>query len=108
MTDSKLVRDNIPGIIRSDGIDPLVRVAASEEYAARLRDKLREEVAEFFSADAEGDKEQSLQELADILEVLYALADDIGTDRERLEAVRAAKAARNGAFTKRFIWTGNA
>jgi predicted house-cleaning noncanonical NTP pyrophosphatase (MazG superfamily) len=51
--------------------------------------------------------DDSLQELADVLEVVYALAEDIGAGRERLETVRAAKAARNGAFTKRLVWSGN-
>lgn len=107
MSASKLVRDNIPDIIRADGLDPIVYAAGPEEYATRLCEKLHEEVAEFVSADSEGAREQSLKELADVLEVIYALADDIGAGRDQLEELRAAKAAQNGAFTKRFIWDGN-
>lgn len=103
----KLVRDNIPEIVRADGLDPVIYAADPEEYAARLRDKLREEVAEFFSADVDGDKERSLGELADVLEVIYALATEIGADRWQLEEARAAKASRNGGFAKRIIWVGN-
>lgn len=103
----KLVRDNIPEIIRAAGLDPVVYVAGSGEYSARLRDKLREEVAEFFSCDAEGDREQSLGELADVLEVVYALAEEISDGPAQLEQARAAKAARNGAFAKRLVWLGN-
>lgn len=45
MSASKLVRDNIPDIIRADGLDPIVYVAGPEEYTTRLREKLHEEVA---------------------------------------------------------------
>jgi predicted house-cleaning noncanonical NTP pyrophosphatase (MazG superfamily)/NTP pyrophosphatase (non-canonical NTP hydrolase) len=98
----KLVRDRIPDIIRADGLDPVTSIAGPAEYAARLRDKLGEEVAEFL-ASCDGPAE-----LADILEVIYALAAATGTSRDALEALRAAKASRNGAFTERVVWHGNA
>jgi predicted house-cleaning noncanonical NTP pyrophosphatase (MazG superfamily) len=40
------------------------------------------------------------------LEVVYALAADLGTDRPTLEHLRQAKAAERGAFTDRLIWLG--
>lgn len=101
MSDGKLVRDKIPDIIRAEGLDPLIRVAGPEEYAVRLRDKLREEVGEFL---ASGDDPE---ELADILEVLHALARQIGSDPEELERLRAAKEAERGGFAGRVIWSGN-
>jgi predicted house-cleaning noncanonical NTP pyrophosphatase (MazG superfamily) len=97
----KLVRDKIPQIIRSKGLQPIIYVADADEYVARLRDKLLEEVDEFIASDDDPD------ELADILEVLYALAEHAGTSREQLERLRAAKAAERGAFTGRIIWCGN-
>ena len=97
----KLVRDRIPEIIRSEGLEPVVRTASPGEYAERLRDKLREEVAEFLDSD------NNLEELADILEVTYALAELAGSDREQLEALRAAKAEERGAFAGRLVWSGN-
>lgn len=107
MADSKLVRDRIPDIIRADGLDPVVRVAAEDEYVIALRHKLEEEVAEFLDAQAAGDAEASLRELADVLEVVRALAPAIGFSAEALEAARAAKARTNGAFRERYIWSGN-
>lgn len=101
MGDGKLVRDKIPEIIRAEGLEPVIRVAGPEEYAARLRDKLREEVGEFLDSDDDP------EELADILEVLHALARQIGVSPERLEQLRAAKAAEAGAFADRIIWSGN-
>lgn len=97
----KLVRDRIPDIIRADGSEPIISTASPAEYTARLRDKLGEEVAEFLASDDDP------AELADILEVVYALAAATGTGRADLEALRADKADRNGAFTERLVWHGN-
>lgn len=101
MSQGKLVRDKIPQIIRSNGLEPVISIASTEEYAARLRDKLREEVDEFLASDNDP------EELADILEVLYALAEQAGTDGQQLEKLRAAKADERGGFADRIIWSGN-
>jgi predicted house-cleaning noncanonical NTP pyrophosphatase (MazG superfamily) len=97
----KLVRDKIPQIIRSKGQEPVIYIADSDEYCIRLRDKLQEEVQEYLVSD--NDRE----ELADILEVLYALARQAGTDQEQLEKLRAAKAEKRGGFADRIIWFHN-
>lgn len=97
----KLVRDKIPQILRSKGLEPVTRIADPEEYRASLRAKLREEVEEFLASNDDPD------ELADILEVLYTLAELGGTDRRQLEKLRAAKAAERGGFADRIIWFGN-
>lgn len=101
MRQGKLVRDKIPQIIRADGLEPVIYTASPEEYLARLRDKLQEEVAEFLASDNDP------EELADILEVVYALAEQAGTGRLRLEELRAAKAEKRGGFAGRIIWSGN-
>jgi predicted house-cleaning noncanonical NTP pyrophosphatase (MazG superfamily) len=97
----KLVRDNIPQIIRSEGLEPVTYAADTGEYSTRLRDKLREEVEEFLASDNDP------EELADILEVLYALAELAGSGRQQVEQLRAAKAKERGGFACRIIWTGN-
>jgi predicted house-cleaning noncanonical NTP pyrophosphatase (MazG superfamily) len=101
MNYGKLVRDKIPQIIRAKGQEPVVYTADTDEYNSRLRDKLREEVEEYLASD--NDRE----ELADILEVLYALAVQTGTDQEQLEKLRAAKAEKRGGFADRIIWFYN-
>jgi predicted house-cleaning noncanonical NTP pyrophosphatase (MazG superfamily) len=100
--DGKLVRDRIPEIMRASGKDPITYRADREEYRLRLRDKLTEEVDEFLAAD----NETALEELADVLEVLYALAANLGTDKTQLETLRAAKATQRGTFIEQLVWTG--
>lgn len=101
MADGKLVRDKVPDVIRAEGLVPVIRVAGPEEYAVRLRDKLREETEEFLAS------RDDPEELADILEVLHALARQIGVTPEEVEELRAAKAAKRGGFNDRVIWSGN-
>lgn len=99
----KLVRDKIPDIIRAQGGEPRTRIATPGEYRLLLLDKLREETDEVCRADDAG----RLGELADVLEVLYAIAADLGADAARLDEVRAAKAAERGGFAGRVVWSGN-
>jgi predicted house-cleaning noncanonical NTP pyrophosphatase (MazG superfamily) len=101
-TEGKLVRDWIPDIIRANGEEPITYQADPTEYRQRLRDKLLEEVNEFLTA-APGN---AVEELADVLEVVYALAADLGTDRPTLEQIRQTKAAERGAFASRLVWLG--
>ncbi len=93
---SKLVRDKIPEIIRADGREPVVHSADAEEYRMRLRAKLEEEVAEFL-------RDENVEELADILEVLHALAKQVGADKDELEMVREKKFQKRGGFEKRIV-----
>jgi predicted house-cleaning noncanonical NTP pyrophosphatase (MazG superfamily) len=58
-------------------------------------------VAEFLGLDTD------VEELADIIEVVYALAELAGASRKQLEALRAAKVKSNGAFADRLVWSGN-
>ena len=99
----KLVRDKIPEIIRASGDRPVTRVADSGEYLGRLGDKLVEEAQETCDAD----REHQADELADTLEVVYAIADEIGVSRGDLEKIRENKAAERGGFSQRIIWLGN-
>lgn len=92
----KLVRDNIPDIIKAQGDVPVVRTLGGEEYLHALVAKLREETAEFAEA-------YDLAELADIQEVVLALAEAIGADAAALESARAIKAANNGTFSRKLF-----
>ncbi len=92
----KLVRDRIPDIIREAGRTPETRIAAHHEQASLLRAKLYEEASEYVATS-------DPTELADLLEVLHALASLHGLTPDQLEDQRAAKAAERGAFSKRLV-----
>ena len=66
----KLVRDRIPEVIESNGDIP-IRTLGKEEYRRELMWKLQEEVNEVLNANS---KEQLIEELADVLEVLKSIA----------------------------------
>lgn len=100
MEQGKLVRDNIPQIITADGKKPITRILGQEEYLQELDRKLDEEVAEYQS-------DKSLEEMADVLEVLLAICEARGHSVEELMAVREEKRERRGGFVQRIFWIGN-
>lgn len=93
---NKLIRDNIPAIITKKGGNPITHVAGEEEYEQKLLEKLAEEVAEFQEA-------KSLEEMADIKEVLLAIYDLYGFKKEDVETVRQRKKEERGGFSERII-----
>lgn len=92
----KLVRDKIPEIIESKGGKAMIHIADEEEYWIKLKEKLLEEIKEF-------SENESIEELADIQEVLNAIRDYKGFPESEVEEARRAKAEKRGAFKKRII-----
>lgn len=92
----KLIRDRIPEIIEKQGQVCLTEVLSEEEYLKMVDAKLDEELAEYH-------KDQNLEELADLMEVIYAAAEARGYTKEQLEQVRAEKEAKRGAFRQRLL-----
>lgn len=92
----KLVRDSIPEIMRGNGVTPRVRVLHdNKEYLRALQDKLFEEVKEY-SVD------RSIDELADVVEVVEALQELMRTMHGgKLDRVRSEKREKNGGFVSR-------
>ena len=90
-TYNKLVRDRIPEIIEANGHNCEVRILSEAEYVLELKKKLLEEVAEYL-------EEGSIEELADILEVLHSLAVAYGSSIQSVEEVRLNKASERGSF----------
>lgn len=95
----KLVRDGIPEIIAADGMTPVTRILSDSEYELALIEKLAEEQREVAKADT---TEGLLEELADLQEALNALVRHISSP-ERLEEIRAQKAAQRGGFEARIF-----
>ena len=88
---NKLVRDRIPEIIEKSGKTAYCRILSNDEYIVELDRKLNEECAEY-----QADK--SIEKLADMLEVMYAIAQARGYSIEELEQIRAEKAEKRGGF----------
>lgn len=92
----KLVRDRIPEIIEASGKSCVTEILSDADYLELLDAKLDEELAEYH-------KDQNVEELADLLEVIYAAAKARGYTLEQLEVVRAEKASKRGAFEKKIL-----
>lgn len=93
---NKLVRDLIPEIIQSSGKTCVTRRLSDEEYLAALDAKLTEELAEY-----QADK--SMEELADLLEVMMAVAEARGHTFAVVEAIRKEKEDKRGGFRERIF-----
>lgn len=95
----KLIRDKIPEIIENSGKKCIVEKMDDDTYLQYLDWKLNEELAEY-----QADK--SLEELADLLEVMYAVAEARGYSVEELENTRKAKAEKRGGFKEKLCLKG--
>ncbi len=91
----KLVRDEIPKIIRASGGTCTVRVLDDREYRQALYAKLIEETEEYL-------QEPSAEELGDILEVVYALGALEGLSPQQLEEQRVCTQRQRGGFNDRW------
>ncbi len=93
---NKLVRDRIPEIIEAQGKACIFEVMDDAEYLERIDKKLSEELDEYY---ADG----SIDELADLLEVIYAAANARGYTKDDLETVRRDKHDKRGGFEKKLL-----
>jgi len=93
---SKLVRDKIPEIIKAQGGAALTKELDGAEYFDALNQKLTEEVAEYL-------ENYDIEELADIVEVIYALVSHSGMSLDDFERIRMKKHAERGGFEKKIL-----
>lgn len=94
---NKLVRDKIIGIIEAKGGKALYHTATDEEYRKKLKEKLLEEVKEFLEAE-------SIEEMADIFEVITALLELKDWKIEDVIALQKEKREKRGGFEKKLFW----
>lgn len=93
---NKLVRDRIPEIINASGNECVIEILSEDNYMAMCDLKLTEELSEY-------QESKSLEELADLMEVIYACAAARGYTPSELEAIRLKKQAERGGFSKRLL-----
>lgn len=96
ITYNKLIRDRIPEIIEADGRKAICETLGDQDYLNFLKEKLIEEVTEFNDSE-------SLEELADIGEVMHAILDYKGISLEQFQKARQEKLEKRGGFKKRLF-----
>jgi len=94
----KLVRDGIPKIIGETGKDYEIKTLTDSEYINALKLKLMEEVNEYYEAE---DNKGAVEELADILELMKALANQHHSSLEEVEIIRKEKVNKRGSFNEK-------
>ena len=97
---NKLVRDRIPSMIAAEGRVPYVVQLKGRKLKEALREKLIEEVGEYLDSD-------DVEELADVAEVLKALAELHGLSSAELEALRTRKRNERGGFDEGLFYSGS-
>lgn len=93
MNYNKAIRDKIPEIISQSGNECNVKILSDEQFLKKLEEKLTEEVLEYRES-------KSLEELADILEVINRILEIKGIPKEKLEEIRIMKKDERGGFDK--------
>jgi len=93
---NKLVRDNILNIIKTNGQKYNFHIASDSEYWIKLKEKLYEEINEFMEVE-------SIEEIADIFEVLLSILKYKNISISDLENIRQNKENKLGSFNKRII-----
>tara|TARA_Y100000310_G_scaffold338594_1_gene428632 strand:- start:310 stop:660 length:351 start_codon:yes stop_codon:yes gene_type:complete len=94
---NKLIRDKIPDIIVEDGRLPICRTIKSDrEFEVFLKRKIIEELEELFETPTR-------EEMADLFEVIYALANLHGFSKDSIEAAMVEKSSARGGFNDRIV-----
>lgn len=97
-TYNKLIRDKIPEIIKMTGKNAKTAILSDDEYVMELKKKTKEELQEYLTAETDKD---SLEELADLLELFHALAKVHGSTIKEVEEIREKKAEQRGGFNEK-------
>lgn len=100
---NKLVRDGIPDLIRENGEIPLTKKLGSKAFKEELKKKLIEESKELQKAKT---REELIEELADIQEVLLSLYEAEKVACGDINKVRNKKRKKRGAFNTRIYLKG--
>lgn len=99
-TYNKLVRDRIPEVIENTGKKFHTTVLSQDAYIEELRKKSFEELEEYIAAETDA---EALEELADMFEILHALAAVHGSTIQGVEKIRKEKEQKRGGFNERIF-----
>ena len=90
---NKAIRDKIPEIIQKSGKKAMINRLSDEEFLSELEKKLLEEIKEYLQS-------KSVEELADIIEIIYRIIQIKNIPKEELEKIRSNKVENRGGFKK--------
>jgi len=88
---NKAIRDKIPEIIEESGKNFNVKKLTDSEFLVQLEKKLVEELSEY-------QESKNVEELADILEVIYRISELKGITSDELDSIKNEKAKKRGKF----------
>lgn len=102
---NKLVRDKIPEMLEKNGGEPKTEILTDEKYIKCLYEKLKEECDETVNSYS---KENLMEELADLMEVIMAISKANNIDFAEIEKIRLSKKEKRGGFdSKMFLESSN-
>lgn len=90
---NKAIRDRIPKIMTAAGKHFTVQQLDDPAFLAALEEKMMEEIREYYES-------HSVEELADLLEVIYRVAELKGVPANELDMIRTKKNSERGSFSK--------
>ena len=88
---NKVIRDKIPEIIAESGKKYTLKQLDDASFLAEIEKKLIEEVNEYSES-------KDIEELADLLEVIYRISELRGVNSDELDEIRKDKAKKRGIF----------
>ena len=88
---NKVIRDKIPEIIADSGKKCNTKQLDDKSFLTELEKKLTEEVNEYSES-------KDVEELADLLEVIYRISELRGVNSDELDKIRKNKAEKRGKF----------
>ncbi|MDO8488226.1 MAG: nucleoside triphosphate pyrophosphohydrolase [bacterium] len=100
----KLIRDKIPEKAAKEGIKLITRTLNQDEFETKVKEKLVEEANEVTMAS---DREELINELADVLELVRTVASINRIKLKEIESQRFKKLKKNGGFKKKLLWMPN-
>ena len=97
---NKLIRDNIPEIIAASNKKANVKTLKADEFFYELKKKLIEESSELLETSS---KEDIIEELADIYELIEFIKKEAGIDEAEVLKVKDEKNKKRGSFSKKLF-----
>lgn len=94
---NKLVRDKIPSIVTKEGGSYSLKLLSPLQHRHEITKKLYEELDEYSHAKT---KEEAIEELADMVELIYAALKLHDVTIEDFEKIRQDKKLLKGGFEK--------